>query len=156
MARSVSLTKKQTIIDMLGDAFTYDEIRKKIEVKEATFDNYLENIREDNSKFLRHLAREGYQLNFQRSLRRLSKTIESTEKIIKRIDKFNRKNPGDVKMVHAAIQVNAIMGNLIGQQWALLNKAPMVASFNKFVQEHIVEKRMEPTKGIRQESISFM
>lgn len=66
--------------------------------------------------------------------------------ILARIDKKLKKNPLDAKIGYLEVQTLTHLDKNIETHWNLLNKSPMVAAFNKFVQENIIDARLKQFK----------
>ena len=131
--------------------------KKKLSWDDKQLKNGNDYWEREMSKWLRHLARHGYMANFRRHLQDLHNAIHDQKILIKAIKKQVTKKDANYSFYNTQIHAQQTLMQLVQAHWELLGKAPMVASFNQFIQEEIINKNVtEMPKGAKKTDISFL
>ena len=153
---NINAKKKEKILAGFHKGRSIEEIKKDCKIKsDATWKNYMQVLQEDNTAWLQHLAREGFVLNFKRNLDSLSEEIERMKNLQKSLQKVYEKNQNKSN-AYPMMQNALVISNLIAQHSNILNKTPMLAAFNKFIQENVVEgNSKKKLSNAKQTHLSF-
>ena len=125
-------------------------IAEKLDVSRSTVVRDVKFWRKQSPEWITDLSRDyGYHLNYRMDLERLQNEIYELNKAREKANTSER------------IKISNSIVKIVKTDWELLNKAPMLASFNKFIQDNIDQKRKEfngelGKDGIPRHSISFI
>lgn len=106
-------------------------------------DNIVKNIQENTDNWLDFLAKTGYEISYREDMIENYKLRKYYHDTIKRIDKVLRKKSLDDATLKSFLflrnQTLAQIDNNVEKHMSLLNKAPMVKAFRKFIQDNILD-----------------
>lgn len=138
MLKTPGTKLNQKILKMLTSGLTPNEVCKQLQITQETLKKHLEEIQSVSTEWLEFLSSIGYHMAFKKNLQDTLYNRERLYAILKRIDKKLERNSNDLKSGYLELQTIAQIDKNIALHWELQNETPMVDSFNKFVQEKIV------------------
>ena len=132
------------------EGMTEKLIAEKLDVSRSTIVRDIKYLKNETSEWLDELTKDfGYHYNYRINLERIENEIYQLNKIRENANTMER------------IKIGNLMVKLIQTEWDLLGKAPMVASFKKFIKNISFDKTKhfngeKQKDGIPQYSISFL
>jgi len=115
---------------------TEKQISEKLEVSRSTIVRDVKFWRKQNSSWIDGFTKDdGYQFEYRLALERLLNGIYELNKL-----KEAATTKEKIQIINSIMQTQKLY-------WGLLDEAPMVNAFRKFVQENLIDKRLEQIKS---------
>ena len=115
---------------------TEKQISEKLEVSRSTIVRDVKFWRKQNSSWIDGFTKDdGYQFEYRLALERLLNGIYELNKL-----KEAATTKEKIQIINSIMQTQKLY-------WGLLDEAPMVNAFRKFVQENLIDKKLEQIKS---------